>query len=417
LLIPGHDTVLLRLEEAMQQIFENVRVIELAGWVFVPAAATILADQGADVIKVEHPETGDPSRGLITQGLGTASSVNLGWQQNNRGKRSIGIDVKKPEGRELVYRLVESADVFLTNFRPGALTRLELDVEQLRARNPRLIYARGHGVGVRGPEANRPCYDMTAFWARGGMAHTLSPPGMTPPVGQRPAFGDRTSAMSLAFGIASALYKRELTGEPSVIDVSLLASAMWTLASDVVYSANPDYDPHALGRRRTNPVTGSFQTSDGRWISLVFLQPDRYWDDFCRHLDRPELADDPRFSDMGVRAENSVACVTLLEEIFASRTYAEWCERFQTLDAPWAPMQSVRELRDDPQTRANGYMIPVESPDGVPFELVGAPCQFDEEPPQLRPAPEVGAHTEEVLLEMGMSWDEISDCKKQGAIL
>ena len=401
----------------MQQIFENVRVLELAHWVFVPAAGTILADLGADVIKVEHPETGDPSRGLITQGLGTASAINLGWEQNNRGKRSVGIDLKKPEGRELIYRLAESADVFLTNFRPGALARLELDVEHLRARNPQLVYARGHGLGVRGPEANRPCYDMTAFWSRGAMAHTLTPTGMTPPVGQRPAFGDRSSAMSLAFGIASALFKRERTGEPSVVDVSLLSTAMWVLASDVVYSGNPDYDPHASRRRRDNPVTGIFETSDGRFITLVFLQPDRYWADFCRHLDRPDLAVDPRFRDMRVRAEHSDACVEILEEVFASRTYAEWCERLHTLDAPWAPMQSVRELRDDPQARANGYMAPVESPDGAAYDLVGSPCQFDENVPELSPAPEVGAHTEEVLLEMGMSWEEIAAFKRDGAII
>ncbi len=401
----------------MQQIFEQVRVLEVAHWVFVPAAGTLLADLGADVVKVEHPLTGDPSRGLITQGLGTAAAVNLGWEQNNRGKRSVGIDLKKPEGRQLIYRLAESADVFLTNFRPGVLARLELDVEHLRAQNPRLIYARGHGLGVRGPEANRPSYDMTAFWARGAMAHTLSPSEMTPPVGQRPAFGDRSSAMSLAFGIASALYKRERTGEPSVVDVSLLSTAMWVLASDVVYCGNPDYDPHAPRRRRDNPVAGNYQTSDGRFITLVFLQPDRYWDDFCRHLDRPDLAVDPRFRDLRARAEHSDACVQILEEVFASRTYAEWCARFRTLDAPWAPMQSVRELRDDPQTRANGYMASVESPDGVAFDLVGSPCQFDEEVPRLRSAPEVGAHTEEVLLEMGMSWDEIAACKRDGAII
>jgi crotonobetainyl-CoA:carnitine CoA-transferase CaiB-like acyl-CoA transferase len=401
----------------MQEVFEGVRVLELATWVFVPATGTLLGDLGADVIKVEHPETGDPSRGLVTQGLGTGSGINLAWEQNNRGKRSLGIDIRKPAGRELVYRLVESADVFLTNFRPAALERLGLDVVDLRARNPRLIYARGHGLGVRGEEANRPCYDMTAFWSRGAMAHTLSGPGIHPPVGQRPAFGDRSSAMSLAFGIASALYKRERTGEPSVVDVSLLATAMWVLASDVVYCGNPDYDPHAPQRRRTNPLTGTYETSDGRFITLVFLQPDRYWPDLCQHLDRPELIDDPRFRDMQARAEHTEECTQILEEIFRSRSYTDWCKRLRSLDAPWAPMQSVRELRDDPQARANGYMQPVETPDGVAFELVAGPCQFNEREVGLRPAPEAGADTEPTLLELGMSWEEIAALKKAGAII
>ncbi|MCH2173501.1 CoA transferase [Myxococcota bacterium] len=401
----------------MERIFEGVRVIEIAQWVFVPAATTLLADLGADVLKIEHPGTGDASRGLVTQGLGSGSTVNLGWEQNNRGKRSLGIDLKKPEGRELVHRLVASADVFVTNFRPRALERLKLDVEDLRAHNPKLVYARGHGLGVRGAEANRPSYDMTAFWSRGAMAHTLSRPGMEPPVGQRPAFGDRSSAMSLAFGIASALFKRERTGEPSVVDVSLLSTAMWVLASDLVYCGNPDYDPHAPHARRDNPVSGVYRTADDRWITLVFLQPDRYWADFCHHLGRPDLADDPRFIDMRARAENSDECARILDDTFASQTYAHWCDKFSDLDAPWAPMQTVRELRDDPQVRANGYLAPVESPDGTAYDLVGSPCQFDEEVPSLGSAPEVGAHTEEVLLEMGMSWEEIEAFKRDGAII
>ena len=402
----------------MHNIFEGIRVLELAQWIFVPSAGALLADLGADVIKVEHPRTGDPARGLITHGLGGGQDdVNRAIEQNNRGKRSVGIDIKNPEGLELIYRLVESSDVFLTSFRPGTLERLGLGVERLRERNSRIVYARGHGLGVRGPEANRPSYDMTAFWTRGGVAHTLSRPGLDPPVGQRPAFGDHTSAMNLAFGIAGALFGRERTGEASVVDVSLLATAMWVLSSDVVYCVDPEYNPHASAGSRPNPLSGGFRTSDGRYITMVMLQPDRYWPDLCRAMGVPELIEDPRFVDMQARAENSRECLRRMEEIFASRTYAEWCERFATLDAPWAPMQSVRELREDPQARANGYMAPVKSAEGITFELVANPCQFDETNPELRPAPEVGAHTEEVLLEIGLSWEELSEHKTAGAII
>ena len=401
----------------MREIFEGVRILELAQWIFVPSTSALLADLGAEVVKIEHPETGDPSRGLVTQGLGAMrGGVNLAWEQNNRGKRSVGIDFKQPEGMELVYRLAERADVFLTSFRPGALARLGLDVDDLRRRNPRLIYARGHGLGVRGAEADRPCYDMTAFWTRGGMAHVLSRPGIDPPVGQRPAFGDHSSAMNLAFGIASALFRRERTGEPSVVDVSLLSTAMWILSSDVVYCANPDYDPHVPPAARANPLTGMFRTADGRYLTLVFLQPDRYWPDLCRHMGLERLIDDPRFADIESRRQNSAECARILEETFASRTYEEWLEAFGGLDAPWAPMQSVRELRDDPQARANQYMAPVDSPAGVRYELVANPVQFDETPHQLTPAPEVGADTEAVLLELGLSWDEIAAHKTAGAI-
>jgi len=257
---------------------------------------------------------------------------------------------------------------------------------------------------------------MTAFWTRGGMAHVLTRPGIDPPVGQRPAFGDHSSAMNLAFGIAGALFRRERTGEASVVDVSLLSTAMWVLSSDVVYCGNPDYDPHVPPAARANPLSGTFRCADGRYLTLVFLQPDRYWPDLCRHMGLDRLIDDPRFADMEARRQNSAECARIVQETFASRTYDEWREAFDSLDAPWAPMQSVRELRDDPQARANGYMAPVESPAGASYELVANPVQFDETPHRLTPAPEIGAHTEEVLLELGLSWEEIATHKASGAV-
>jgi crotonobetainyl-CoA:carnitine CoA-transferase CaiB-like acyl-CoA transferase len=400
-------------------ILAGVRVVELAQWVFVPSAGALLADLGADVIKVEHPRQGDPARGLRTQGLGGAGGAgpNLGVEQNNRGKRSIGLDVKAERGREILLRLVSEADVFLTSLRPAALERLSLSVDALRARNPKLVYARGHGVGVRGPDANKPSYDMSAFWSRGGVAHSLTPLDAERAVGQRPGFGDHTSAMNLAFGVATALFRRERSGEPSVVDVSLLGTAMWVMSSDVVYSGNPGYDPHALMRgAAANPLTGTYHTSDGRFIALVMLQADRHWADFCRHLGHPEWIDDPRYADAKARRQNAVECARDLADVFATHTLAEWRIRLAGLDAAWEPQQSVRELRDDPQALANGFLTRVEGGSGDAYELVSNPCQFDGLVPELTPAPECGAHTEEVLLEIGLDWDEIAALRKDGVL-
>ena len=402
----------------MDGILAGVRIIELAQWIFVPSAAALLADLGADVIKIEHPRQGDPARGLRTQGMGgSIQGPNLAVEQNNRGKRSVGLDIKTAEGRALLMRLVTDADVFVTSFRPGALERLSLGVDDLREHNPNLIYARGHGLGVRGPDANRSSYDMSAFWSRGGIAHSLTPPDADGPVGQRPGFGDHTSAMSLAFGITTALFRRERSQEPSVVDASLLGTASWVLSSDVVYSANPDYDPHALARGpATNPLTATYRTQDNRFLALVLLQADRHWEAFCQHIGRAEWVDDPRYADAEARREHSAALTQELETLFASQELEAWKDQLASLDAPWAPQQSVRELRADPQTVENQYLVDVQAPGGETYQLVSNPCQFDESVPALSPAPECGAHTEEVLLELGLNWDEISALRSSGTL-
>jgi crotonobetainyl-CoA:carnitine CoA-transferase CaiB-like acyl-CoA transferase len=397
--------------------FEGVRVVELAQWVFVPVAGALLADWGADVVRIERPE-GDPYRGLMTQGIGTDSGgVNLSVALANRGKRSIALDLRRDEGRTVLEQLLETADVFLTNFRPGALHRLGLDAETLTERHPRLVYARGHGYGVRGPDADRPGYDSSAFWSRGGLAHVLTPPEMDQPIGQRGAMGDRNGAMALAFGMAAALLQRTRTGRGAVVDVSLLGTAMWTLSSDVL-AALQGAKPRAMsgGGGYVNPLVGSYRTKDGRHIALVFLEADRYWADFCRLLGREELIDDPRFVDLQARRDNADACVALLQAEFASRTFAEWKELLAGIDAPWAPVQAVEELLDDPQVLANDYIGDVEIDGGPRYQLPTVPVQFDERPPPLRRAPEHGEHSEMVLLELGYTWDQIGELRDAGVI-
>jgi len=396
--------------------FDGVRVVELAQWVFVPVAGALLADWGADVIRVDRPE-GDPYRGLASQGIGTDSGgVNLSIALANRGKRSIALDLRTEAGREVLHRLLEDADVLLTSLRPSALERLGLGADEVRQRYPRLVYARGHGYGVRGPDAGLPGYDASAFWARGGVGHVLTPPERDYPISQRGAFGDRNGGMSLAFGIAAALLRRATTGEGSVVDVSLLATAMWTLSSDVL-SALQGGTPRAPGGRvMVNPLVATYRTKDARHIQLVFLESDRYWAPFCELIGRPELAVDPRFADHHARDEHAAACAAVLDEEFAARTFEEWKALLAGIDAPWAPMQAVEELLDDPQVIANDYLGDVALDGGGGYRLPRVPVQFDERPPDLRRAPEHGEHTEQVLLELGYSWDDIAALGASSAI-
>ncbi len=399
-------------------IFSGVRVVELAQWVFVPVAGALLADWGADVIRVERPD-GDPYRGLMTQGIGSdGDGVNLSIALANRGKRSLAIDLKTREGLEVLHQLLSRADVFLTNLRPGALRRLGLDADQLTARYPEIVYARGHGFGVRGPDADQPGYDASAFFARGGLADALTPPDRDYPISQRGAMGDRNGAMALAFGIAGALLRRHRTGQGAVVDVSLLATAMWTLSSDLLSALKGVDIPRPVDRAdMPNPLTSAYRTSDGRFIQLVFIEGDRYWPLLCQALGRSELVSDSRFSSLAARRENRAMCVSLLDDEFGRRSFDECKQMLGSIDAPWAPVQKVQELLSDPQVIANNYIGEVEARDGLPaYKLPAVPVQFDEKPPAMRRAPELGENTEGILLELGYEWDRIAQLQDDGVI-
>jgi len=399
---------------------DGIKVLEVAQWWFVPAAGAVLSDWGAEVIKIEHPVRGDAQRGLAAAGFRmTEGGVDFMMQQSNRGKRSVGIDIGTPAGRDLLYRLVDRCDVFLTNFLPSARERLGIDVEEIRKRNPRAVYVRGSGQGPRGPDRDKGGYDATAFWSRGGIAAALTRPDASAPTMQRPAFGDSIGAMTIAGGVAAALLARERTGVPPLVDISLLGTAMWVMAPDVVASkllAPGQGIPSFTRGSAPNPLANSYRTQDGRWLLLMMLQPDRYWAEFCACVGRPDLAADPRFADGMKRFQNREACVAELDALFGSRTLAAWRECLSGMEGPWAPMQTAAELHDDPQAIANGYLRPVDGGDKGRFALVADPVQFDETPPDLGPAPEMGQHTEEVLLELGLSWDEIAAHKQSGAI-
>ncbi len=397
--------------------FDGIRVVELAQWVFVPVAGALLADWGADVVRIDRLD-GDPYRGLATQGIGSDSGgINLSVALANRGKRSVALDLRSDDGQRVLHQLLANADVFLTSFRPDALDRLGLDADALRTRYPTLVYARGNGYGVRGPDAGMAGYDASAYWARGGIAHVLTPADRDYPISPRGAMGDRNGGMALAFGIAGALLKRSRTGVGSVVDVSLLATAMWTASSDLL-SALQGGEPRAVGGRGpiVNPLIGTFITADGRHIQLVFLESDRYWGPLCDLIERPDLRDDPRFIDHHARDANRLACVAALDEVFAGRTYEEWKQLLRQLDAPWSPVQSIEELLTDPQVLANDYLGEVVIEGGPTYRLPTVPVQFDERPPALRPAPEHGEHTEAILLELGYEWDDIIRLKETSVI-
>ncbi|MEJ7583684.1 MAG: CoA transferase [Acidimicrobiales bacterium] len=402
--------------------FEGIRIIEVASWMFVPSGGTVLVDWGADVIKVEHPVTGDPQRGLITSGLlpGGPGGVNFMVEQPNRGKRSVAIDLAHPDGRETLMTLVEGADVFLTNYLPPVRRKLRIDVEDVRERNPRIIYARGSGQGPKGPDAEKGGYDAASFWARGGVSATMPTGAGGWPAGQpSPAFGDVMGGLTAAGGIAAALFQRERTGEASVVDVSLLATALWQISPMVVASKLFGLSSIPSRDRKTmsNPGVNSYRTADGRFISLILLQSDRHWAEFCHCLGRPELADDPRFVDSTARAEHAGECIAALDETFGAHPLAHWKDALADFSGVWTPFQTLDELYDDPQVIANGYLPTMETADGQPLQLVASPVQFDEEQVSVTRAPEHGEHTETVLLDAGFDWDRISALKEAGAIL
>lgn len=401
----------------MSRPLEGFRVLEVAMWGFVPTAGAVLADWGADVVKVEHAVTGDPQRGLRQTGaFGVTEDPNPIIEHPNRGKRSIGLDISKPEGSAVLYELAGRADVFLTSFLPDARRRLGIDVDQIREVNPRIVYARGSALGPRGPEAERGGYDMTAFWCRASTAASITPPNVDGLIGPpAPAYGDTISGTNLAGGITAALLKRERTGETSVVDVSLLGSGLWSMGAALAMSMRLDraWEAPPVGAHGspTNPLSGLYKTADGRYLSLVMLQPTRYWADLCRHIDRPDLADDPRFCTAEGIAEHTQETVALLREVFATKTLAEWTQRFATVTGPWAPVQDTLQAAADAQVRANDYVLRVGE-----LELAASPVQFDLSAPELEPAPSFAAHTEEILQEIGLDWDRIIALKESGAV-
>lgn len=402
----------------MLRVMEGVRILEVAQFTFVPAAGAVLADWGADVIKVEHPVTGDAQRGLLqVGGRDNQGNINFLMEHANRGKRSIGLDLKSAEGREVLNALIRSADVFLTNFLPGARSKMKIDVDDVRAINPDIIYARGSALGEKGPEREKGGYDSTTYWARGGSGMGQKSPGDPPSIQPGPAYGDSIGGMTIAGGISAALFRRERTGETSVVDISLLGTGAWSMACSMVGSMLAGGgNPVPAGAAFLNPLVGIFPTKDGFFLMLCMLQGFPYWADTCVHVGRPELVEDPRFATAEAFAENAAEASAELREAFATATLEEWRDRLATLEGQWGPFQTLDHMATDPQLLANGQIVDVDAGNGETFRLVTSPVSFDGEAPSPIKGPEHAQNTEEILLELGLDWDRIAELKGAGAV-
>jgi crotonobetainyl-CoA:carnitine CoA-transferase CaiB-like acyl-CoA transferase len=404
----------------MTAVMQGVRVLEVAEHTFVPAASALLADWGAEVIKIEHVERGDAMRGLLSSGVGILNTdVHVLLEHSNRGKKSLGLDLASPEGLDILRKLAATCDVFLTNKLPSVRTKLGIDVEQIREANPSIIYVRGTGQGERGPDADKGSYDVLSYWHRSGMAlgvkqaefdHVPPPPA--------PAYGDSIGAMTIAGGIMGALFHRERTGEAPIVDVSLLSTGLWSMGAALALSLQLGipWQPPPLGGTVRNPLVAVYATKDDSFISFSCLQAAKYWADACRVLDRPEAATDPRFVEAADLAENAGAAADIVRTAIAERTADEWRERLADFSGQWAVVQNTLEAAVDPQTIANGLVANCETAEGIPFQLATAPVQYDEEPAQPQRAPGFNEHGDEILAEIGLDWDTILDLKVRGVV-
>jgi len=402
----------------MASALDGIKVVELSTWFAGPTCGMWLGEHGAEVVRVE-PMEGDPLRGIMGSGAlpaELANTYNWMWEMANRSKKCIALDLKQDESRQIMHKMVERADVFLANLRPSTLKRAAMDYETLCQINPRLIYCNITGYGSKGPGADWPAFDETAFWTRSGIMSTLGEPG-TPAVPLRGAMGDHTTGIFALGGIALALYAREKTGKGQLVELSLYANGMWVAGVDIqgalVYNLE-------MGRQsrytQGNPLYNTYCAGDDKWFMFQMLQTDRFWDGVCRAIGREDLID--KYPTHSSRCKDSPAIIKILDAEFAKQPRSYWAPRFDENGLIWAPAQTPVEVINDPVALENGYIVEYEHFNYGKLKGIRCPIQL-KGTPERTPfgAPEFGQHTEEVLLELGYTWEQIGQLKEKKVII
>ena len=402
---------------ANESLFAGLKVLDIASFIAGPAATTVLSDFGAEVVKIERPGDGDPYRQDYLRPPNPASKENYPWQLDNRNKRSLVVDLKNPHATEVLVRLVKWADVLVTNFPPRVRQRLKLSYEHVSPLNPRLIYADITGYGERGPEADKPGFDITAYWARTGMMQ-FNRDASSPPVAPVPGSGDHATAMSLYAGIVSGLYRRERTGKGCHVQTSLIANGVWAASMWLQAALHGAKFPDPINRHHMpNALFATYRTQDNRWLMLAFVEEDKNWPAFALAIERPDLISDRRFANADCRHANSEAFVAELDRVFGAHSLAHWKKLLDAAHLPYGVVQIAEEIVNDPQLLANQILVPIEDGGVIPRLTVDSPVVI-EESPKVKPrmAPELGEHTEQILGEIGFDADQIDALRSNGAI-
>jgi len=400
----------------MSMPLEGVRVLDLTVYAFGPRTSEYLAEMGAEVIKIENTETGEPIRWIDSMREVPVGKFKAYFEQTHRGKKSMAMDLHHEAAREAVYKLAEKSDVFVTNLRVGGLRRLGMDYDTLSKINPRLVYAIGTGWGLKGPARDRGAFEATGF-AASALVTSLAEPGSRPPLCP-PAFGDYTAATLLAYGIMLALFHRERTGEGQMVHASLLGTSMKVISCCIDTCLVAGRDMFGQAHELDGAFYSMYQTKDGRWIQLSVVQDYRSWTEFCQAVGLQGMGDDPRFNSPEARRENNAALIAILDEIFLGKTQSEWIDVLDKYNFPWAPVRHFTELANDPQVLENEYLVTIEDPEAGKVQVVGPALDLSKTPGKVGDkAPELGQHTEEILLELGYAWEEIMAMKEKGAIL
>jgi formyl-CoA transferase len=396
----------------------GIKVVEVAGYIFVPTAGAVLADLGAEVFKVE-PLSGDPMRHAqrVMAVEGGLSGLGCLFEAANRGKRSIALDLRADEGRRILDRLIATADVFATSYLPGVRGRLAVDVDAVRAINPNVIYAKGSGWGERGPMPDVAAYDMTAAWASSGAADWFGAGLETLP--QQPfGFYDVQAGHALAGAISVALFQRERTGVAPVVDVSLVNVGWWAMQAEISAGALGSPSAHIDPVAPNNPLVNWYPTADGRWLVLSMAEGDHWWQQLCERLGRADLAANSAYTTGKDRAINSAECAAALRGAFRKRTLAEWQDRFAGFAGAWSPVLRPEEVVQHPQASPNQFVIPHETSGGLTMHVVASPLQLDGQPTlPAGPTPSIGQHTDGVLTNLGYSSSEITEFRRDGIVV